>query len=54
MITLSILTVVLLAIVIFAAVIALVCGAGFVAVFGDVIVAVLIISLIIKLFKRKK
>ena len=54
MITLSILTVIVLAIVIVAAAIALVCGAGFIAVFGDLIVAALIIGLIVKLFKRKK
>ena len=54
MITLSVLTVVLLAIAIIAAVIALVCGAGFIAVFGDIIVAALIIGLIIKLFNGKK
>ena len=54
MITLSILTTILLTIAIIAAVITLACGAGFIVVFGDIIVAALIIGLIIKLFKKKK
>ena len=54
MITLSILLVALLAVVIVAAFITVVSGAGFIIAFGDVIVCGLIIGLIIKLFKRKK
>ena len=54
MITLSILTIILLAIVMIAAVITVMCGAGFIVVFGDMIIAALIITLIIKLFRRKK
>ena len=54
MITLSILGIVLLAIAIFAVVTALVCGVGFIAMFGDLIMAALIIGVIIKLFKKKK
>ena len=54
MITLSILTVALLAIAIVAAVITVMCGAGFIVAFGDVIICGLVIALIIKLFKRKK
>lgn len=53
MITLSLLTVIFLAIAIIAAVIAIMCGAGFIVVFGDMIVAALIIVLIVKLFKKK-
>lgn len=54
MITLSVLTVILLSIAIITAVIALACGAGFFVVFGDFIVAALIIALIVKLFKGRK
>lgn len=45
---------ILLAIAIVAALIALVCGAGFIAVFGDLIVCGLIIWLLVKIFRRKK
>lgn len=34
--------------------VALAAGAGFIALFGDIIVCVLIIKLLIKMFKRKK
>lgn len=54
MITLSILTVVLLALLGVALLITLVCGGAFLAVFGDLLVCALIIGLIIKLFRRKK
>lgn len=54
MITLSILTVIALAIAIVAAVITVMCGAGFIVAFGDIIIAVLIICMIVKLFKGKK
>jgi hypothetical protein len=54
MITLSVLTVIFIAIAIIAAVVALVCGAGFIFVFGDIIIAALIIGLFIKLFKRNE
>lgn len=50
MITFSILMIALL---IIATVLAL-CGAGLLAVFGDLIICGLIIALIIKLFRRKK
>lgn len=54
MITLTVLTTILLSIAIITAVIALMCGAGFIVVFGDLLVCGLIIALIVKLFKRKK
>lgn len=54
MITLSILTIILLTIAVITAVITLMCGAGFIVAFGDLIVFGLIIGLLIKLFKRKK
>ena len=54
MITLSILTVVLLTIAIIGAAIAVMCGAGFIVAFGDIIIAALIIVGLFKLFKRKK
>lgn len=50
MITFSILMIVLLAV----AVILATCCAGFLAVFGDLIVCGLIIALVVKLFKPKK
>jgi len=54
MITLSVLMVILLAVAIVAAVITLMCGAGFIVAFGDVIICGLVIALLVKLFKRKK
>lgn len=54
MITLSILVIVLLVLAVVASLIALVCGSAFLLVFGDLIIAALIIGLIIKLFRRKK
>ena len=54
MITFSILLTVLLAVAFVVATIALACGAGFIAVFGDLIICGLVIALIVKLFKRKK
>ena len=54
MITFTILLIALLAAIIVTGIIALVCGAGFVVVFGDAIICVLIISLLVKLFKRRK
>lgn len=45
---------ILLTIAIVALVIALACGAGFIAVFGDLILCGLIIFGLIKLFRRKK
>lgn len=54
MITFSILSIALLVIAVVATIIALACGAGFIAVFGDLIVCGLIIGLLIKLFRRKK
>ncbi len=54
MIIFSILCTILLAVAIVAAIIALAFGAGFIAVFGDLIVCGLIICLLVKLFRRKK
>lgn len=54
MITLTVLTTILLSIAIITAVIALMCGAGFIVAFGDLLVCGLIIALIVKLFKKKK
>ena len=51
---LSILGIILLLCLLIPVVITLVCGAGFIIAFSDVIVAVIIIGLLIKLFKRKK
>lgn len=50
-------TILLIALVILAtvaAIIALACGAGFVAVFGDAIICVLIIWVLVKLFRRRR
>lgn len=54
MITFSILLLAALVIGFIAAIIALACGAGFIVMFGDVIVCALIIVLLVKMFKRKK
>ena len=54
MITFTILLVTLLAVAIVVASIALACGAGFIAAFGDLIVCGLIFWLLVKLFRRKK
>lgn len=54
MITFTILLTVLLAVAIVVASIALACGVGFVAAFGDLIVCGLVIYVLVKLFRRKK
>ena len=54
MITFSILTTILLAVAIVAAIVALAFGGGFVVVFGDLIVCGFIIWALVKLFRRKK
>jgi hypothetical protein len=54
MITLTILLTILLIVATIVAAIALACGAGFVVLFGDLIVCGLIIWLFVKLFKRRK
>lgn len=54
MITFSILTFILLAAAIVSAFIILVCGAGALAAFGDLIVFGLIIAVLVKLFKKEK
>lgn len=54
MITLSVLTIILLSAVIIATTIAVMCGAGFIFVFGDIIIAALIVALLVKLFKKNK
>lgn len=54
MITFSILLLAALVIGFIAAIIALACGTGFLVMFGDIFVCVLIIALLVKLFKRKK
>ena len=54
MITLTILLTILLSVAIVVASIALACGAGFIAAFGDLIVFGLILWLLVKLFRRKK
>ena len=54
MITFSIFSTVLLIIVGVIAAIGLVCGAGIIAVFGDLILCGVIIGLIVKLFRRKR
>lgn len=54
MITFSVLLIVLLAIALVTAIIALVGGAGLIAVFGDLIICGLIVGLLVKIFRRKK
>lgn len=54
MITFTILLIALLGIAVVAGTIALACGAGFIAIFGDLIVCGLIIGLLVKLFKGRK
>lgn len=54
MITFSILLITLLAVAIVTAVIAVAFGAGFIAVFGDLVICLGIIWLLIKLFRRRK
>jgi hypothetical protein len=54
MITFITLLAALIAFVIIASIIGLVCGAGLLVVFGDLIVFVLIVWALAKLFKRKK
>lgn len=54
MIILSVLLDIILAIMIIVGVIALICGAGFIFVFGEIFIAALIINLIIKLFKKRR
>jgi hypothetical protein len=44
----------LLVLAIIVASVVLTVGAGFIALFGDVIICVLVIALLVKLFKRKK
>lgn len=54
MITFTILLISLLMLAVMSAIILLVGGAGFIAVFGDLIVCVLIIGLIVRLIKRRR
>lgn len=54
MITFTILLVTLLAVAFVIASIAVACGAGFIAAFGDLIICGLVIYLLVKLFRRKK
>ena len=54
MITFTLLTIALLIIATVIAIVALTCGAGLIAVFGDLIVCGLIIALFVKLFTKKK
>lgn len=54
MILLSILTVILSIVAIVALSVAIAFGAGFIAVFGDLIVFALIVWVLVKLFKRGK
>lgn len=54
MITLAILLVSILAIAIVGSIIALAFGAGFIAVFGDLIICALIIYGLVRLFRRRK
>lgn len=54
MITFTILLIAAIILAIVAAYVLIICGAGFVAVFGDLIVFGLIIALLFKLFRRKK
>lgn len=54
MVAFTILLIVLLALAVIAAFFALVWGAGFIVVFGDLVVCGLIIWLLVKLFKRGK
>lgn len=54
MITFTILLISLLTLAVMSAIILLVGGAGFIAVFGDLIVCVLIIGLIVRLIKRRR
>lgn len=54
MITLTILLIAVLTVAILAAIIALTFGAGFIVVFGDLIVCGLIIGLFVKLFRRRR
>ena len=54
MITFTILLTALLTVAIVAAVIAVACGAGFVALFGDLIICGLLIWIIVRLFRRRR
>lgn len=54
MITFTILLVTLLTVAIVVASIALACGAGFIAAFGDLIICGLVIYGLVKLFRRKR
>lgn len=54
MITFTILLITLLSVAFVIATIAMACGAGFIAAFGDLIVCGLILWLLVKLFRRRK
>ena len=54
MITFTILSIILLAIMFVAGINAVVCGSGLLVVFGDLIACGLIIYLLVRLFRRRK